>query len=332
MADPEVAAPRRVTTTDTAARSVQRARGWRRYRPRTFWLFISPWIGGFVLLTAMPMGYALWMSFTNFDGISQPRLIGLANYARAVADPQMYRSLLQTVLLMVVAVPLTTAFGLALAIACNQAFVGRGVFRAIVYLPAVVPVVAGSLAFRLVFDHDSGIVNGALELAGLPPAQWLAGARAFMVLASFMLWGVGASMVLSLAALQGVPEELSEAAMIDGAGSWRRFRHIIVPMISPILLFQIVTGVIASFQLFVPAFLLSSGATASGALPQIPSGLQVLMIYVYQQYFGYADFGYASALLWLLFVVIVGFTAAVFAVSRSMVFYVTNDADEGADR
>lgn len=332
MAGPSVVTRADVRSAEEPEPSTVPARGWRRYRPRTFWLFISPWIAGFLLLTAMPMAYALWMSFTNYDGITPPRVTGLANYARALADPQMYRSLLQTILLMMVVVPLTTALGLALAVACNQPLRGRSALRAIVYLPSVIPVVAGSLAFRLVFDHDSGIVNGLLDLVGLPPAQWLAGGRAFLVLVSFMLWGVGASMVLSLSALQGVPSELAEAGMIDGAGPWRRFLHITMPLISPILLFQIVTGVIASFQMFVPAFLLSAGTTASGALPQIPSGLQVFMIYVYQQYFGYADFGYASALLWLLFIVVVVFTAVVFGSSRSMVFYVTNDADEAVKK
>lgn len=302
---------------------------WTRYRPRTFWLFVSPWVLGFGLLTLAPMAFALWMSVTDYDGISPTTsYVGGRNFSRAVHDPQMWTSLRQTVLLMLIVVPLTVAFGLALAIAVNQRIRGRGVYRAFAYLPAVIPVVAGSLTFRLLFDHDAGAVNGMLQAAGLDPRQWLAGGNALVVLIAFMLWGAGAGMVISLAALQGVPTELTDAAMVDGAGAWRRLRWVTVPIISPILLFQVVTGVIASLQLFVPAVLLSSADSAGGIMPQIPPGLRVYLVYVYQQYFAAADFGYASALLWLLFVVIVLLTAAVFGASRQVVFYAAGGPDE----
>lgn len=300
----------------------RRPNGWRRYRPLTFWLFVSPWVIGFLLLTVLPMGFALWMSLTDYDGISpKTNFVGLGNFERALRDDQMWSSLGQTLVLMVVVVPLTVAFGLGLAVLVNQPIRGRSVYRAIAYLPAVVPVVAGSLTFRLLFDRDAGAVNGLIEAIGGPPLQWLAGPEAMIVLVSFVLWGAGASMVLSLAALQGVPRELTEAAKVDGAGSWTRLLRITVPIISPILLFQVVTGVIGAMQLFVPALLLSSGDKAGGVLQQIPDGLRVYLVYVYQQYFALGDFGYASALLWLFFAVIVAFTALVFRSSRRMVFY-----------
>jgi multiple sugar transport system permease protein len=308
------------------------AKGWQRYRPRTFWLFVSPWVLGFLLLTAAPMAFALWMSFTDYDGVSpKTNYVGFDNFDTALHDPQMWSSLWQTLLLMVVVVPLTVGFGLLLAVLVNQRVRGRAIYRTIAYLPAVIPVVAGSLTFRLLFDHDAGAVNGLFQGLGGSAVQWLAGNDAIVVLISFVLWGAGASMVLSLAALQGVPKELTEAALVDGAGPWTRFSRITVPIISPILLFQIVTGVIAALQMFIPALLLSAGDN-DGMLPQIPAGLRVYLLYVYQEFFQAGNFGYASALLWLLFLVIVGFTAVVFRFSRRMVFYGTDDGEQEEGR
>ncbi|WP_197679827.1 carbohydrate ABC transporter permease [Microlunatus soli] len=269
------------------------------------------------------MIFALWMSFTNYDGISPTtRSVGWANYRRAFGDGQMWTSLLQTVILMVIVVPLTVCVGLALAVLLNARIRLRAVYRTVIYLPAVIPVVAGSLTFRLLFDHDAGAVNGILDLINVTPIQWLTGSRSLVVLLAFMLWGVGASMVISLAGLQAVPAELIEAAMVDGAGTWQRFMSITVPLISPFLLFQLVTGVIGAIQLFVPAVLLgTANANGVSVAVGIPEGLRVYMVYVYQTYFGLGEFGYASALLWLLFIVIVAFTAAVFGITRSFVFY-----------
>lgn len=299
---------------------------WRRHRPRTFWMFVSPWVIGFVVLTLGPMVFALWMSFTDYDGISpKTNYVGFGNFERAFHDHQMWSSLTTTLLLMVVIVPLSVAVGLALALMLNLNVRGRGIYRAIIYLPAVIPPVAGSLTFRLLFDHDAGAVNGLLKAFGAGPVQWLTNQDAIVVLISMMLWGVGASMIISLAALQGVPRELSEAATVDGAGSWQRFSRITVPIISPLLLFQVITGVIASIQMFVPALLIGTGGNGTTDISTLPTGLRVYMLYVYQQYFTNNDFGYASALLWLLFIVIVVFTALVFRLSRRAVFDATTE-------
>lgn len=305
-------------------------RNWRRYKASTFYLFTFPWIFGFVLLTLFPLGFALWMSFTNYDGISPTTsYVGLENYTRAFEDSDLRSSLLLTLLLMLVVVPLTVFFGLLLAVLCNQQMRARGLYRAILYLPAVLPVTAGALAFRMLFDQDTGPVNGALAMLGLDAVPWLQGSYAFGLMLAYMLWGTGASMVISLASLQSVPVELLEAATVDGAGAWRRFWSITVPMISPMLLFQFVTGVIGSIQLFIPALLMGNANLASGSVTSIPEGLRVYMLYVYQTYFAYGDFGYASAMLWLLFVVIVLITVGIFAGSRRHVFY--QNADPGSE-
>ncbi|WP_058234657.1 carbohydrate ABC transporter permease [Devriesea agamarum] len=297
-------------------------RRWRRYRPATFYAFTAPWIFGFVALTIFPLGFALWMSFTDYDGISPTtKGVGFANYARAFGDADLGSSLILTLMLMLVVVPLSVLFGLALAVLCNQQLRLRGLYRSILYLPAVLPVTAGALAFRLLFDQDTGPINGLLTAIGLDAVPWLQGNYAFGLMLAYMLWGTGASMVISLASLQSVPTELLEAAMVDGAGAWRRFWRITVPLISPMLLFQFVTGVIGSIQMFIPALLMGNQNMASNDFTSIPEGLRVYMLFVYQTYFAYGDFGYASAMLWLLFIVIVAITVLIFTCSRRFVFY-----------
>ena len=307
-----------------------RRRAWRRYRPSTFYAFIAPWIFGFVVLTLFPLGFALWMSFTNYDGISpDTSFVGWDNYLRAFTDKELLGSLALTLLLMLVVVPLTVFFGLLLALLCNQQIRGRGIYRSLLYLPAVLPVTAGALSFRLMFDQDTGPVNGVLAVLGFDAIPWVQGNYAFGILLAFMLWGAGGSMVISLASLQSVPVELLEAATVDGAGTLRRFASITVPMISPMLLFQFVTGVISSIQMFIPALLMGNASLgAAGNVTGIPEGLRVYMLYVYQTYFSYGDFGYASAMLWMLFAVIVAITILVFTGSRRFVHYENNAPDE----
>lgn len=178
------------------------------------------------------------------------------------------------------------------------------------------------------FDQDTGPVNGVLALFGLDAIPWVQGNYAFGLMLTFMLWGAGGSMVISLASLQSVPVELIEAATVDGAGALRRFRAITVPMISPMLLFQFVTGVISSIQMFIPALLMGNASLSGGAVTGIPEGLRVYMLYVYQTYFSYGDFGYASAMLWMLFVVIVVITIGIFTISNRFVYYDNNSPDE----
>lgn len=325
----DVDLPKQGTHRAASAQAAPRARTWRRYKASTFYAFVAPWIFGFVLLTLFPLGFALWMSFTNYDGISPTTsFVGLDNYLRAFTDRELRGSLGLTLLLMMVVVPMTIIFGLLLALLCNQQIRGRGIYRSLLYLPAVLPVTAGALSFRLLFDQDTGPVNGVLALFGLDAIPWVQGNYAFGLMLTFMLWGAGGSMVISLASLQSVPVELIEAATVDGAGALRRFRAITVPMISPMLLFQFVTGVISSIQMFIPALLMGNASLSGGAVTGIPEGLRVYMLYVYQTYFSYGDFGYASAMLWMLFVVIVVITIGIFTISNRFVYYDNNSPDE----
>jgi multiple sugar transport system permease protein len=213
------------------------------------------------------------------------------------------------------------ATGLLLAVLVNQKIRGRALFRTLFYLPAVVPPVAAALTFRLLFDRDAGAVNAAGDLIGASPQAWLTGNRAFVVIVLFVIWGAGTNMVISLAALQEIPAELTEAARVDGASAARTFRSITLPLLSPVLFFQVVTGVIFAVQTFIPALLLSSSGSAQ--VTAVPDSLYLYLVHVYTQAFGVGRLGYASALLWLLFAVLVGLTVVIFRISGRAVFYTT---------
>jgi multiple sugar transport system permease protein len=289
-------------------------------RHRAFYMFTAPWITGFLLLTILPMGYALWLSFTTFDGLSPRwRFIGLANYRELLSDPVTWDVLGRTGLFALASVPLSILAGLALAVLVNRPVRARGLFRALLYLPAVVPPVGVGIAFKQLFDTNSGAANGVLNLFGIDAIGWLADPYARYVILMTVLWGAGNIMIISLAGLQDIPRELVEAARIDGASAWRTFRSVTVPLLSPVLLFQTVTGVIASVQTIMP-LLLSADATTAG-VTSIPQSNYMYMMHVFAQYFALGRYGYASALLWLLFVLILIVTGLIFKATSGVVFY-----------
>jgi multiple sugar transport system permease protein len=295
--------------------------GWHRYRKRTFYAFISPWLAGFVLLTTFPLAYALWLSFTNYDGMTgRHRYVGFQNYTTIAGDNDAIHALVRTALYMVITVPAGIILGLALAVLLNQQIRGRGAFRALVYVPAVVPIVGSALCFKMLFNADFGMVNRIIGWFGVSPIAWLGDPAVFLVLIAMTLWGVGTTMIISLSGLQGIPKELQEAARVDGAGSWQVFSRITLPLLSPIILFEVITGVIFSVQAFVQPLLLSAGMGTSSPTA-VPQSNYLYMIHVYAQYFSYGRFGYASALLWVLFVLILILTIVIFKASGRAVFY-----------
>nr|WP_203614685.1 sugar ABC transporter permease [Streptomyces sp. SID13726] len=297
--------------------------GGRRSRTRragTFYLFAGPWLLGFLALTVFPLGYALWLSFTNSDGLSpNARFVGLANYREVFSDPDTLDSLARTGLFAVITVPLTIIAGLILAVLLNQPIRGRGVFRTLLYLPAVVPPVGAALTFKLIFDRDSGSANGVLDLLGINGVAWLADPYARYVLIMLTVWGCGNVMIISLAGLQDIPRELLDAARVDGASQWQSFSRVILPLLSPVLFFQVVTQLIATLQTFVP-LLISLDPTPKG-VGAVPESNYLIMIDVFSQYFANGRYGYASALLWVLFAFIMAVTFLVFRLSKGMVFY-----------
>ncbi|WP_353808533.1 carbohydrate ABC transporter permease [Agromyces sp. SYSU T00194] len=305
-----------------AAGTPARGRGWRRYRTSTFYLFASPWIIGFVLLTLAPILYAFVVSLTNYDGASPIwRFIGFRNYVEIFTnDPGAWASLLRTLGYTIIVVPLSVAGGLALALMVNRRLRARGLVRAIFFLPSVVPVVAAAIMWRLIFNRDAGLLNGILGFFGADPVTWLVDPYAFYALIVLALWGLGGGMIIILAALQDVPVELDEAARIDGASNLRITWSIVVPLISPVLYFQVITGVILSLQMLVqPLLLAETSRIATGRT--VPTGTTLYMVDVYNEFFLNNRFGYGSAMLWVFFVFILLLTLFLQRLSRRFVFY-----------
>ena len=287
-----------------------------------------------MLLTAAPMVYGFLVSLTNFDGSSpRYRWVGLRNYVELFSDGDAWAALLRTLVFTAIVVPLSIAGSLGLAMIINRRLRAVGLWRTIFFLPSVVPVVAMAIIWKLVLNPDSGILNAILGVVGIPPIAWLVDPMVFYALIVLMLWGLGGGMIIMLAALQGVPVELEEAAIVDGAGRWTIFRHVTVPMISPVLFFQVITGVIVALQIFVQPLLLTNAAGIA-AVGNVPDSNTLYMVQVYQEFFLGNRFGYGSAMLWVFFVIILGLTLILLRSSRSWVYYeVDSDAGrEGATR
>ena len=234
------------------ARLPIRRGGWTRHSTRTLYLFIGPWVLGFIFLTLFPLGYALDRSFTNANAISPHwRYIGFDNYSELLSDPNVRSSLVQTLIYTIVVVPVVVLAALALALLLNWNLRGIAIFRSIFYLPAVVPVVAATVSFKMVFDQNSGLVNALLTRAGGNAQPWLTDPYAFWVLVLMIAWGLGTAMVIFLAGLQGIPQDLRDAAAVDGAGAVRTFFSVMVPLLSPVIFFQIITQAIYALQILV---------------------------------------------------------------------------------
>jgi len=308
------------------------ARKWTRYPKRTFYAFTGPWAIGFVLLTALPLVYGFLVSLTNFDGSSTRwKWVGPRNYIELLGDSDAWAALVRTLAFTVIVVPLSVAGSLGLAVIINRRLRAVGVWRTVFFLPSVVPVVAMAIMWKLVFNQDAGILNYLLGLVGIEPIAWLVDPTVFWALVVVMLWGLGAGMVIMLAGLQGVPVELEEAATVDGAGKWAAFRYVTVPMISPIIFFQGITGVIFALQVLVQPLLLTN-ATGLAAAGAVPKSNRFYMVEVYQQFFLNNRFGYGSAMLWVYFLIILAVTLVLLRTTRSFVYYEvdTDAAPEGA--
>jgi multiple sugar transport system permease protein len=305
----------------TAQRSQLRWTRWMRHI--RFHVFSSPWwLLGFLGLTVFPLGYALWLSFTNYDGYTDPRWVGLRNYTEAFQDSLVWLGLQRTFLYMLIVVPLGVIGALILALMLNRPLRGVGILRTLFYLPSVVPIVGAAIAFKLLFSRDQGAVNAILELMHIAPVSWLNTDQAFMVMILLVTWGIGGGMIVTLAGLQTVPVELLEASAIDGASAWTRFWKVTLPLLSPIIFFQVITGVIGSLQVMIQPFLLAPITDTSNVnTTTIPEVNQVYMYHVYTEIFGQGRFGYGSALIWLLFLAILLLTLLIFFGARKYIYY-----------
>ena len=289
--------------------------GYRRGETVLAWAMVSPWLIGFFLLTAFPMATSLVLSFMDWDLLSPPQWAGLANYEKLFfIDPLALHSLKITVIFSLVSIPLNIVFGLAIAMLLNTNIRGLSVFRTIYYLPAILSGVAVAILWQWIFSTEFGLLNTALRLFGIEGPAWL-GSKIWVIPAFVVmrLWSVGGGMVIYLAGLQAIPTDLYEAAEIDGANWWQRILRITLPMLSPTIFFQLITGVIFSMQIFTETFIMTNGGPANASL--------FYMLYLYRQAFQYFKMGYASALAWVFFVVILLLTLILFATAKFWVYY-----------
>ena len=297
--------------------SNQRKRG----ETLAFYAFISPWLVGFIFLTAGPMIATLLLSLTYYDLASSPVWAGFDNYIHAFGDPDFWQSLKVTGLFILFYLPLSIILGLGIALLMNQTVPGIAIFRTIYYMPVVVPAVASAVLWLWIFHPNRGLFNNLLGVFGVPRSQWpywfLDPNFALPAIIIMSLWSVGSGMIIYLAGLKAIPQSLYDAASIDGANAFQRFLNITVPQLSPILFFQLIQGLIGAFQVFAPAKILSPDGTGG---PQGSTLFYVLNLYNVG-FGGSHQMGYASALSWILFILIMLATLVVFRSSSVWVYY-----------
>jgi len=300
-------------------RRVRRGRSVDAGDTRAAWLFISPWVIGFLLFTLYPLVYSGYLSFTDYDVINDPHFIGAENYTNLVQDDKVMLALRNTFVFTIMSVPTKIVLSLFLALLLNRAGRSAGFFRTAFFLPKMTPPVAIGVLLLLLFNGQSGLINVVLGWFGINGPAWTTDptwVKPGLVLMS--LWTVGASVIILLAALRNVPQELYDAARVDGAGWWRQTRHITVPMISGALFFLLIVDTIAGFQSFTEAYTAYFGA---GNSTYSNDAALFYTIYLFQQAFQFLHMGYASALAMLLFVIIMVVTAVQVRLSRTFVYY-----------
>ncbi|ALS29853.1 ABC transporter permease [Paenibacillus sp. 32O-W] len=278
------------------------------------YVFISPAVLGLLLFMLGPIVFSAYISFTDYDILSTPEWVGLQNYAELFRDPFFWLSLKITFIYAIVSVPLGLIVALLLAMLLNQSLKGIYLFRVIYYLPAVISGVAVALLWKWIFNPEFGLLNWFLGLFGIKGPMWIFSEDwALPSIIIMSLWSVGGSMLIYLAGLQGIPTELYEAAEIDGANRFRRFLNVTLPMLSPVIFFNLVMGIIGSLQVFTEGYVMTQGGPNNSTLFSV--------LYLYRQAFNYFSMGYASAMAWVLFLIILALTLLVFRSSPMWVFY-----------
>lgn len=279
-----------------------------------FYLFISPWIIGFLVFTAFPVISSLVLSFHDYDGITPMRFIGFDNYKNLFQDELFYHSIKTTFLYTVISVPLLTSLSLAFAMLLNRVKIFKNTFRTVLYFPSMVSGATMSLLWLGIFNPHTGLIDYILGFFGIEGPQWLLDERyALSSVIIMALWSVGGGMVIFLASLKSVPITYYEAAYIDGARGFTRFFRITLPMISPVVLFQVIMQVIDSFQIFTPAYVMTQGG------PHYSTWFYVY--YLYKSAFSDSRIGYSSALGWLLLIFVTIISFYIIKSSRKHVYY-----------
>ncbi len=293
-----------------------RRRGGRIDRHQTIWgwVFVSPWIIGFLAFTLIPISLSFYYGFTAYNIYQPPRWIGLANYQTLVNDPLFWKALYNTVYYTFISVPLTLALSLGVALLLNAKLPGMGFFRTVYFLPSVLSGVGVALLWMWVFNPDFGLINSLLEMIGIRGPLWLYSpewSKPALIIMS--MWGMGGVMVINLAGLQSIPGALYDAAKIDGAGPLGQLRYVTLPMLSPTLFFNFITLTIGSLQIFTQAYVMTQGGPINSTL--------FYVFYLFNLAFENLRMGYASAMAWILFLIIVAFSLFQMRLSRRWVYY-----------
>ncbi len=278
------------------------------------YIFILPFILGVLFWLVIPAGVAAWLSFQDWNLISPPKPNGLTNFEKMFADPLFWQALKVTVNYTLISVPLSLVLGFALALLMNHSIKGIRIFRTIYYLPTIVPAVANAVLWAWIFNSEFGLLNAILRAFDIPKVNWLIDPKwAMPALILMSLWGLGGGMVIYLAGLQGIPQDYYEAAEIDGAGRWAKLWGITIPLMSPVIFFNLIIGIIGSFQVFTAGFLLTDGGPQNATL--------FFTLYIYRNAFRYFDMGYSAALAWVLFFIVLVLTLFVVKYLGSRVYY-----------
>ncbi len=277
--------------------------------------FISPWIIGFALFGLYPIFASLYYSFCDYDVLNEPVFVGTLNYQDMVYDVVFWKSIYNTAYYALFTIPLGMMLALLIAVGLNQQIVARSALRTVYFLPSIVPLVGVAMIWLWIFNGEYGLINYALGWFGIPDPGWLTDehwVKPTLVLSG--VWQIGGTIVLFLAALQDVPKALYESAQIDGASAPVQFRHITVPLISPVIYFNLVMGIIGALQEFVRPFVMLGG-------PGPNRSALFYVINLYQNAFQYLNMGYACAMAWVLFIVIILLTWGVTVISRKHIYY-----------
>jgi multiple sugar transport system permease protein len=299
------------------------ANEWRNIR--AFYLFVSPLLIGWVVFLIGPSLYSFYLSFTRYDALTAPVFTGLDNYRTLFADQRFGTALYNTFYFALFFVPCSTILAMLLAMVLNRVQHGKALFRAIFYLPAIIPSVPATVLFVWIFNYNYGLINALLKQIGLPPQPWLTSPDLIKpALILMALWGFGSSMLIFLAGLQAIPREFYEASAIDGASGWHQFWNITLPLLSPTTLYVFIIRLIGAFQVFTTAYLLTNGT--GGA----KDSALFVVLYLYNQGFKLGKLGYASAIAWVLAVIIIAFTLLSLWISRRWVYYMGEPQEAAA--
>jgi len=277
-------------------------------------LCITPWLLGFIVFTAGPMLASLWLATTDYEILRPISFIGLKNFSKAWADPLFSKSLYNTAFYTFLYVPLHLLTALLAAILLNTNVHGKGIYRVIFYVPSIMPSVANAFLWMWIFNPNYGLANALLDVFGLPPQKWIWSQT--LAKPSFVImgvWGMGSTMIIFLAGLQGIDPVLYEAASIDGASAWTKFWRITLPMLTPVIFFNLIISIIGSFQVFTTAFIATGGGPNNATL--------FYVLYIYRQGFEFTRMGYASALAWVLFVIVLLMTLIQLRMADRWVYY-----------